>query len=361
MRLAGLLYGRKAQSLTASFERISSYLSRFPGRWHIVYPPSQLQWPPPRGYGARAIEFGLPDISAEYGVLELEGGRVFGRHGWVLGLNDAVLPELSWYGGPTERISVPRSLPEPIRLSGTCLSLLSDWSYRNYSHYLLDSLGRLALFLEAGFSLGDVDHVYCPTPPSLAAGRYPGMIGVPSDKTVFAAPERLIRADTLLVPRRPATGLTYARWLARCLRNALLPRSSAQPGRRLYVSRSGYGRQAVDEAKVEDLLLENGFEIYRPHEHVDQPRDFDEAEIVAGPHGAGLANLAFCRPGTRVVEIMPTDNAHPFYYSVAVSGGLDYRYVSAQSIVDRDPAAFGPSPYDFHVDLEELRAALAER
>ena len=102
-------------------------------------------------------------------MLELAGGRVFGSHGWVMDVDGAVLPELSWYGAPSDRIRVPNPMPAALELDGTCLSLVSDWSCRNYSHFLLDSLGRLAVFFDAGFSISDVDHVYCPTPPSAAA------------------------------------------------------------------------------------------------------------------------------------------------------------------------------------------------
>jgi capsular polysaccharide biosynthesis protein len=325
----------------------------------VVHPPSPFEWPTPRPLGAEGFEFALPDVSSEYGVLELPGGRVFGSHGWVVGADGAVLPELSWYGGPSNRIGLPRPLPEPIRLEGTCLSLVSDWSSSNYAHYLLDGLGRLALFLAAGFSLRDVDHVYCPTPPAPAAHSYPGRLGIPAEKMVLVAPQRLVHADVLLVPSLPSTALTYPSWLATFLRERLVTETAARGERRLYVSRSGFGREAAQERAVETLMREHDFEIYRPSEHDDQPRDFGDAEIVVGPHGAGLANLAFCRPGARVVEIIPTDNAHPFYYSLSVSAGLEYGYLRAQSAVDRPPGTFGPSPYDFRVDLEELEAAIA--
>jgi capsular polysaccharide biosynthesis protein len=345
--------------VTPPFELIASHRRRHPGGWHVVHPPSPTEWPPPRTYGAKAVDFVLPEVSSEYGMLEVPSGLVFGSHGWVLTSKGAVFPELSWYGGPSNRIRLPKPLPEPIRLGGTCLSLVSDWSCSNYSHYLLDGLGRLALFLEAGFSLRDVDHIYCPTPPAVAVQSYADRLGVPAEKTISAARQLLVRADVLLVPSLPSTELTYPGWLAEFLREGLVPEPAARGGRRLYVSRSGYGRQAVEEREIERLMREHDFEIYTPSEHDDQPRDFGEADFVVGPHGAGLANLAFCRPGTRVVEILPTDNAHPFYYSLAVSAGLDYGYLLAQSVVDRPPGAFGPSPYDFHVDLEELRVAIA--
>jgi capsular polysaccharide biosynthesis protein len=80
--------------------------------------------------------------------------------------------------------------------------------------------------------------------------------------------------------------------------------------------------------------------------------------MIVGAHGAGLANLVFCRPGTRVVEIVPTDNAYPFYFSLAVGAGLDYRYLVARSVQERGAEAFGPSPFHFNVRLDELAIAL---
>lgn len=77
-----------------------------------------------------------------------------------------------------------------------------------------------------------------------------------------------------------------------------------------------------------------------------------------GAHGAGLANVVFCRPGTNVLEIVPTDNAYPFYFSLAHAAGLEYSCLVAPSVGQRDPDAFGPSPYDFEVELDELAAVL---
>jgi capsular polysaccharide biosynthesis protein len=335
-------------------------VERFPARWHVVHRAAPLRWPPPRALGSGVVEFELPSASRELGVLELEGGSIFGRHGWVAGANGALLPELSWYGGPNERIRVPERLPEPLRVDGACLSVVSDWSCRNYSHFLLDGLGRLALFLEAGFSLDEVDHVYCPTPPTAAASELVDRLGIPAEKRIWASSGLVVEPEVLFVPSLPATARTYPQWLPRFLRRTVL-RESAVPaaGRRLYVSRRGYGREAVDERELEALVRAHGFEVYEAREQARQPDDFDQAEIVVGAHGAGLANLAFCRPGTRVIEIVPTDNARPYYYSLALAGSLEYGYLVGRSLVQRGRAAFGPSPYDFDVDLDELAAALA--
>jgi capsular polysaccharide biosynthesis protein len=338
---------------------VSDYLERFPGAWHVVRAPEPLGWPAPRRFGLREIEFDLPSATAEFGVLEIQEGRVFGTNGWVIGVNGAVLPELSWYGGEHERIRVPRRLPAPTRLSGRCLSLVSDWSSRNYAHFLLDGLGRLPLFLDAGLTLSEIDHVYCPTPPSPGAAQLLDRFAIPREKRVWAAGGRLVHADVLFVPSLPATSLTYPSWLPQYLRGAVA--SGIRPStRRLYVSRRGHGRRVASEDALQPLLLEYGFENYDPAEHADQARDFSEAEVVVGAHGAGLANLAFCQPGARVLELVPTDNVYPFYYSLAVAGGLDYGYLAGASQGERDAGTFGPSPYDFDVDPGELTAALDE-
>jgi capsular polysaccharide biosynthesis protein len=291
-------------------------------------------------------------------VLELERGRVVGAHGWVMTDGGAVISELSWYGGPSERIRVPRAFAVTAEVRGSCLSLVSDWSCRNFAHFLLDGLGRLAVFADAGFTLDHVDHVYCPTPPSAAAAQLLERFGIPSKKRIFAGPNVAVRADVLYAPSLPAAALSYPPWLAQFVRRAAGVVGGDVPDRRLYVSRRGYGRHAVSEGDVEALVAARGFEIYDATDAHSRPEDFDMAEAVVGAHGAGLANIVFCRPGARVLEIVPTDNAYPFYLSLARGAGLDYSCLVAPSVGERRPDAFGPSPYDFEIELDELAAAL---
>jgi capsular polysaccharide biosynthesis protein len=207
-------------------------------------------------------------------------------------------------------------------------------------------------------TLADVDHVYCPRPPSRAAAQLLDRLEVPPEKRVWAAPDTLIQADVLLVPSLPSTSLTYHSWLPEFLRRAVEVSKAPPPRRRIYVSRRGFSRQVADEERLLALLLERDFEIYDPSDRIDQPDDFFEAAVVVGAHGAALANLAFCRPGTRVLELLPTDNAYPFYYSLASAGGLTYGYLAGESRGKRAPGSFGPSPHDFVVDPGEFTAAL---
>jgi capsular polysaccharide biosynthesis protein len=88
---------------------------------------------------------------------------------------------------------------------------------------------------------------------------------------------------------------------------ACVPDDGAWDGR-IYVSRLGdKHRRAVGEAALVEGLRRRGFAIVTPAEMdlAEQIRVFRGARLVVGPHGAGLANVAFCRPGTAVYELMP--------------------------------------------------------
>jgi hypothetical protein len=45
-----------------------------------------------------------------------------------------------------------------------------------------------------------------------------------------------------------------------------------------------------------------------------------------------LANLVFCAPGTRVLELFAREYVNPCYWRLAALGGLDYRPVVAEGL-----------------------------
>lgn len=76
--------------------------------------------------------------------------------------------------------------------------------------------------------------------------------------------------------------------------------------RKIYVSRQETKqRRMSNESEVIDLMKSSGFEIIEPGKLsvAEQIRVFHDASHVVGPHGAGLTNILFCRPGTVVCEL----------------------------------------------------------
>jgi capsular polysaccharide biosynthesis protein len=81
--------------------------------------------------------------------------------------------------------------------------------------------------------------------------------------------------------------------------------------------------------------------------------------VVIGASGSALADLVFCQPGTRVLELIPSDHVVSYWYTVADSGGLRYGYLVGESETHRAAGTPGPSLADFRVDEDQFRLALA--
>ena len=61
----------------------------------------------------------------------------------------------------------------------------------------------------------------------------------------------------------------------------------------------------------------------------DQVQLFNQAECVVGLHGAGFANLAFCEPGTNILELR-SDTAGDLFKNFAINNELNYDSIDAK-------------------------------
>ena len=129
------------------------------------------------------------------------------------------------------------------------------------------------------------------------------------------------------------------------------PRTDDAP-RRLYISRAGTGRRRVtNEAEVVKYLGRFGFQPVQLESFTlrEQARLFSTAEVIAGPHGAGLSNLAFCRPGTRVLEFFGARYVNVCYWALSNQMNLDYYYAIGSPRLRHD---------DMYLDVEKLSSLL---
>lgn len=116
------------------------------------------------------------------------------------------------------------------------------------------------------------------------------------------------------------------------LTEAHSPAGATHPTR-IYVSRKNSRRPLPDEEQVEHGMRSLGFDIVylESTPWVEQIRMFRHAQIVVGPHGAGLSNLAFAAPGTTVVELTNGYMFNRCFEWLSHVAGLRYRQVQADS------------------------------
>jgi glycosyltransferase involved in cell wall biosynthesis len=95
--------------------------------------------------------------------------------------------------------------------------------------------------------------------------------------------------------------------------------SGGPRNKRLLVARKGPTRMIHNIEEVQAFLSKHDFEtIYLEGMTIeDQILLFQNAEFVIGPHGAGLSNLLFCKPGTKVIEFMPSVETRPFFWLIS--------------------------------------------
>ncbi|MGA2504909.1 MAG: glycosyltransferase family 61 protein [Anaerolineales bacterium] len=359
-------YSRRVRNIPPIFNRSPKWLNSpeyakiFNAKWHKVFEQMPTKHSPVVYYGAlmadlqRRLDTEFPEL----GVLELNNALLYGKSGWIFSKEGYLLPDHSWYGKHVDEIKkVPRFLPKGKHVEGVCLSLVSDFGHV-YGHFVLDCLPRLELFNKAGFKLTEVDHIICWKPPPGNARRLFENLDIPSNKFIWVDSMTAIRVDTLLAPSFPGTRRNYPKWVPEFLKQKFTP-SPPAPNRRIYIFRTGNSRIPVNQEAVNRILFRHGFEIYNPSDHVDSHIDFSEAKFVVGVHGSGLTGLAFCQPGTKVLELIPTDHAYPYYYTLSNAAGLDYGCLVCRSTNERGPDAWGPSPYNFYVNENEFDDALA--
>jgi capsular polysaccharide biosynthesis protein len=89
--------------------------------------------------------------------------------------------------------------------------------------------------------------------------------------------------------------------------------------RRLLVARKGPTRKIQNIEQVQDVLSRYDFDtVYlEGMSMLDQILLFQNAEFIISPHGAALANLLFCEPGTKVIELVPAAEMRPFFWIIS--------------------------------------------
>lgn len=104
--------------------------------------------------------------------------------------------------------------------------------------------------------------------------------------------------------------------------------------KRIYISRNDARlRRVSNEDRILPILEARGFQrvILKGMPLARQAQYFRQAEVIAAPHGAGLAHTAWCRPGTKVIEFFPglggprvVKNAGTGAWLIAMQLGHDY-------------------------------------
>ena len=288
-------------------------------------------------------------------VVVLTEARVCQSAGIVVTAENALLADVSDLAfvaddraGPLRMSHLPRPKHTPLTVA-----VLTTGPHHNFYHWMIEALPRLDLYERSGVS---IDCFYAPTGTRFQResldllGISPDRI-LPATRQTHLAPARLLASSFTGSP-----SLAKTDYLSRRL--GLHAGLLAGRSRRIFITRAGRRARAVaNERELLRSLKPLGFERVRLEAMplLKQVALFQQAECVVGPHGAGLTNLVFCRPGTQVVEIGTPYRPWTCFYEIAHHRGLAYHLHLATPVqVSHFDPATGVGDSGLRVDPAEL-------
>jgi len=280
-------------------------------------------------------------------------GRVVGDGSIVSSDNVLVRDLCQEFGSPKHYHSLLGAgrLPEPEHYPGH-LGVMALNGARGYFHWLFDILPRWSVLETSG-----VEKVYVQN-DKIFQREGLELLGLASAKQYGARPNVHIQAEQLVVPSIPSHSGHPSSFSCRFLRERFQPeRTTNSGGMRIYVSRSdATRRRIINEEALFPLLKDFGFEIIIPGELTmkEQISVFGKADIVMGPHGAGLSNLVFAPDGCRVFEIFHPRYVNACYRDLADTLEFPYHYLFGEGrrSNNRYNSLWGKS--DIHLDLDKV-------
>lgn len=261
-------------------------------------------------------------------VATLPGGRVFSNVGLIVTDDDVQIADFSGaaFTGLFEHSQYyDKWLPRPRRVTGSVAVLACGVGYRNYYHWVTEVLPRIGMLQEAGL---EPDYYFLPVRYRYHLESLQSL-GIARQRCITANKYSHIQADTLYVMPNMRIQIepAKAQWLYAAMADRPWSKTNERERRHLYIARRPRDpRNVVNEAEVMQALRTWNFEkFYLEDLNMQQQVElFQQAGFVIGPHGAGLVNTVFCKPGTRVLEIGTPARPSALFYYIAHNRDLHY-------------------------------------
>jgi len=304
---------------------------------HDFYPTAPIT--PDKSISAHFSELKHNLLSAF--VAEIPGGRIWGSNGSIISPDDGLIADISTEFTTEHSKFIPDrhkhsifrqfKLPPVSHVKGTVAAL--SVSYGDvYYHWMLDLLPRIELLRRNNIDLNQIDKFVVNATTTKFQKETLALLGIPETKLICSQNDLPlhIQADRLIVPSLPRDrGGSMPKWACDFLKNEFLRSSDNQlPGlERIYISRGdAQHRRVINEAKLISFLTEFGFKTVTLNAMsvVEQALLFSQAKVIVSPHGAGLTNIVFCNPNTKVIEFFSPNYLHPGYWRLSNQVGLEY-------------------------------------
>jgi capsular polysaccharide biosynthesis protein len=254
----------------------------------------------------------------------------------------------------------------PKRYKGTVFSMLSgDVASSNIFHWLYDALPRLYILKESGL-FDKVDWFLMPALKQKYHQESLRILGIDPNKIIECSEYVHLQADTLLVTSPVRHKGITPNWVCKAHHKYFVderPTQGTEYSPLVYIRRGDSNiRQITNEAQLMDMIEKQGFTSYLLSHlpFAEQVKLFSTAKVIVAAHGAGLANLSFCKEGTALIELFAPSYIKPTYQVISKKAGIDYTYMICKAASQNKPRTMKEAMnQNMEVDVEEVSRQLA--
>jgi len=252
------------------------------------------------------------------------------------------------------------------KFKGRVLTIVQGASGNTYGHWLLEMLPKIKICSEH-YAIKDIDYFYTPNLTTFQKETL-SVLNIDPSKIINSKKYRHIEADELLAVVHPSYHKGFIleefkyqpRWVIEWIRSTYLPYAkNFMANKRVYLDRTDSLNkhcQFIQEKEISEYLIkEKGFVKYQLTKlsFFEKIFLFNNAEIIFGAHGSGFMNLTFCKPQTKIIEVMPASNPNKVCKRISEINNLNYKLIETKK-VDENKKNLG----DIDLSLNELKENL---
>jgi len=312
--------------------------------------------------------------SKKYNLYKIKNGRIFTDNNENVAIikNNFVLPYVSYQqiNGKLENVKknfiVKKGTPSFVKkIKGRVFNLCQGDSGNNYFHFIFDILPKIYL-LNCLIDLKKINYFYVSDPKEWQIDIF-SILGISAEKLLSSRKYKHIYAKEIYAVDHPWYFKGYVqqnvkkipKWIIFQNRKKFLKQSKNNFKNnfknKIFLDRSNSSFNHCQIQNINDikkLIYSKNFDITKPEllSFKKQIDLFKNSSVIIGAHGAAFSNIIFCKPGTKIIEIIPAD--HPNKKCERISKVLKLKYFRIKTKPDNIDKDY---PFRINIDKKNLK------
>ena len=232
------------------------------------------------------------------------------------------------------------------KINGNVFNLTQGASgYNNYAHWLFDIVPKIKI-LSHVYKLKNINYFYFSKLNRFQKETFK-ILKLNSIKIIDSKSNKHCLVENLIFCTHPNyfkgtisdAHSNIPEWIIHYLKKTFLAIADKkiEEYEKIYIDRSDsqYNHcKIINDLEIKKYLKDQGFRIIRLSNYglKKQVSIFKNCSYVIGPHGAGLANLIFCKRKTKVLEIKNLGHPNRVYQKISKFNKLKHRFIMLKKI-----------------------------